>query len=96
MCVGELKRKSHEALVDRHDRARIVKLPAIVGSAEDGDELPVGEELVPVLDHLVRANHEVKVVLLQKLGDHVGAESVRDAAVVLRPPTGRGGEGGGG
>eukprot|EP00965_Chrysotila_dentata_P049120 1629022-Pleurochrysis_carterae.AAC.1 len=56
-------------------RASVVKLSA----------LPVGEKLVAVLDDLVRAHHEVKVVLLQKLANHVRTKRVRDAAVVLGP-----------
>lgn len=31
------------------------------------------------------ATYEVQVVLMQELGDHVGTERVRDAAVVLAP-----------
>ena len=45
---------AHQALVDRHDRAGVVELAAVVGRREDGHQLPVGEELVAVLHHLVR------------------------------------------
>ena len=45
---------AHQALVDRHDRAGVVELAAVVGRREDGDQLPVGEELVAVLHHLGR------------------------------------------
>ena len=82
---GEDAERAHQALVDRHHRARVVKLAAVVGRAEDRDELPVGEELVAVLDDLVRADDEVVVVLREELADDVGAEGVRDAAVVLGP-----------
>mmetsp|Transcript_20130 Transcript_20130/g.47559 ORF Transcript_20130/g.47559 Transcript_20130/m.47559 type:complete len:311 (+) Transcript_20130:506-1438(+) len=76
---------AHQAFVNRHDRAGVVEFAAIVGRREDGDELPVGEELVAVLHDLVRAHHQVEVVLLQELADNVGAEGVRHAAVVLCP-----------
>ena len=66
-------------------RAGVVELAAIVGRREDGDQLPVSEELVAVLHDLVRAHHQVEVVLGQELAHDVGAEGVRDAAVVLRP-----------
>lgn len=52
---------------------------------KERDELPLGEELVPVLDDLVRAANEVHVVFLQEARDDVGTERERDAAVVLRP-----------
>ena len=80
---------AHEAVVDAHHRARIVELAAIVGCREDGDQLPLGKELVAVLDDLVRAADEVEVVLVEEARDHVGAKSVRDAAVVLAPARAR-------
>lgn len=43
---------AHEGLVDGHHGARVVELPAVVGGAEEGDELALREELVPVLHHL--------------------------------------------
>eukprot|EP00964_Phaeocystis_antarctica_P076659 scaffold47411_cov57-Phaeocystis_antarctica.AAC.1 len=76
---------AHQAFVNRHDRAGVVEFAAIVGRREDGDELPVSEELVAVLHDLVRAHHQVEVVLLEKARHHVRAEGVRHAAVVLCP-----------
>ena len=35
--------------------------------------------------HLMRAADEVEVVLVEELGDHLGAERERHAAVVLAP-----------
>jgi hypothetical protein len=43
---------AHERLVDAHHGARVVELAAVVGRAEDGDQLPLCEELVPILHHL--------------------------------------------
>eukprot|EP00964_Phaeocystis_antarctica_P067018 scaffold40561_cov72-Phaeocystis_antarctica.AAC.4 len=74
-----------QVLVDAHHRAAVVELAAVVGRREDRYEAAVGEELVAVLDDLVRAHDEVEVVLLEEAAHHVGAEGVRDAAVVLRP-----------
>ena len=87
MLLGWLQNseRAHEALIDGHHCARIIELATIIGRREDGHELPVGEELVAVLDDLVRTHDQIKVVLLQKFADDVGAKSVRDAAIVLRP-----------
>lgn len=41
----------------------VVKLAAVVGRGEERDELPLGEELVAVLDDLVRAADQVELVL---------------------------------
>ena len=88
LLVGRLEdaEGAHKRLVDGHDGARIVELSAVVGRGEDRHELPVGEELIAVLDDLVRAHDQVVVVLLKEFADNVGAKRVRDAAVVLRPP----------
>ena len=77
---------AHEGLVDGHHGAGVVELSAVIWGGEKGDELPAGEELVPVLDDLVGAADEVEVVLVKELGDDVLAEGEGDAAVVLAPP----------
>ena len=58
---------------------------AVVGSAEEGDQLTLGEELVPVLHHLVGPADQVEVVLVEELGRHLRSERERHAAVVLAP-----------
>ena len=68
-----------------HDGARVVELSAVVGRGEEGDERPLVEELVAVLDDLVRAHDEAEVVLGQEGVDHVGAEAVAHAAVAGLP-----------
>lgn len=52
---------------------------------EERHELPLGKELVSILDDLVRAADEVHVVLLEEARDDVGSERERDSAIVLRP-----------
>merc|ERR1712070_544141 len=74
---------AHQRLVDRHHRSRVVKLAAVIRRAEKRDELTLGEELVPILDDLVRAANQVHVHLLQEAGDYIGPEDERDSAVVL-------------
>jgi len=76
---------AHESLVDAHHGAGVVELTAVVGGREKGDQLPLGEELVAVLNDLVGSADEVHVVLLEELADDVWAEGERDTAVVLTP-----------
>ena len=47
--------------------------------------MAVGEELVAVLHHLVRAHDQVVVVLHEELAHHVSAKGIRYAAIILRP-----------
>jgi hypothetical protein len=51
---------THERLIDTHHAAGVVKLPAVVGRGEEGHQLTLGEELVPVLHHLLnmQASHQ--------------------------------------
>ena len=76
---------AHEGLVDRHDGGRVVELPAVVRGREEGDELPAGEELVPVLHHLVGPADQIQIVLVEKGADDVLPEGEGDAPVVLPP-----------
>merc|ERR1719426_219622 len=76
---------AHEIVPDRHHGTGIVELTAVVRRGEECDHLAAREELVAVLDDLVRAHDEVKVVLVQEVRDDVRAEDVGDATVVLGP-----------
>jgi len=46
--------RAHERRVDGHNRGCVVELATVVGRREERDEPPVGEELVAVLDDLMR------------------------------------------
>ena len=76
---------AHECLVHRHHGTSVVELAAVVGSAEEGDQLTFGEELVPILHHLVGPANQVEVVLVEEFGRHLCAERERHPAVVLAP-----------
>ena len=78
--------RAHQGLVHAHHRTRVVELPAVVGSAENGDQLALCKELITVLDDLVCAAYEVKVMCLEELHNHVRAEDVGYATVILSPP----------
>ena len=78
--------RTQQRLVDAHHRAGVVKLPAVVRRGEECDKVPLGKELVTILDDLVRTANEVHVVLLQEPRDDVGPEGKGHAAVILAPP----------
>lgn len=55
----------------------IVKLAAVIRRGEECDELPLGEELVAILHHLVRATDQVELVLRQELAYHLQMKTKR-------------------
>lgn len=42
-----------QILVDGHSRSSIIELTGVAGSREDRHELPIGEEFIAVLNHLL-------------------------------------------
>jgi hypothetical protein len=64
LCRLEDLERAQQALVDAHHGASIVKLAAVVGSTEKGDELAFREELVTIFDDLMSAADEIHVMLL--------------------------------
>ena len=76
---------AEQAFVHAHHGTGIVELAAVIGGAEQGDELTLGEELVTILDDLMGTADEVHVVFLQETGDNIGTEREGDTAVVLGP-----------
>lgn len=49
----------------------VVKLAAVIRRWEQSDQLPLGEELVSVLNHLVGAADQIKLVLGQKFANNL-------------------------
>jgi hypothetical protein len=78
---------AHERVVNAHHGARIVELAAVIWCRKQCYQLPLREEFVAVFNYLVCAAHEVHVVLVQKLANHLAAKSERNATVVLAPST---------
>jgi hypothetical protein len=76
---------AEQALIHAHHGTGIVELAAVVGGAEQRDELALGEELVTILDDLVGTADEVHVVFLQEARDDIWAEREGDTAIVLGP-----------
>ena len=76
---------AEQALVNTHHGACIVKLSAVVGSTEEGDELALGEELVSIFDDLMSTADEIHVMLLQEARNDVGTEGEGNTTVVFAP-----------
>jgi len=76
---------TQQTLIDAHHSTGIVKLAAVVGRAEERDQLALGEELVTVFDYLVSSANQIHVVLLEESRDDVGTKSKRDTTVVFAP-----------
>jgi hypothetical protein len=76
---------AEQALINTHHGTGVVKLAAVVRSAEQRDELALREELVAILDNLVGAADKVHVVLLEEPRDDIRAKGERYTAVVLGP-----------
>ena len=51
---------------DRKTLTCIVEFTAIVGGGEQGDQLPLGKELVAILDHLMGAANQVELMFPQE------------------------------
>jgi hypothetical protein len=77
--------RAEQTLIDTHHGTRIVKLSTVVRRTEQGDELAFREELVSVLDHLMRTTDEVHVVFLQEARNHVRTEGETDTSIILTP-----------
>nr|POE77548.1 hypothetical protein CFP56_09195 [Quercus suber] len=76
---------AEQGLVDAHHRSSVVEFATVVRGGEECDELTLGEELVAVLDHLMRAAYQIHVVFLQEARHDVRTEREADTPVVLRP-----------
>merc|ERR1719253_487640 len=76
---------THKGVVNRHHGTRIVKLPAIVRGAEDCNQLPLGEELIPILNDLMCAANQIQVVLLKEAGNDIGTKYERHPAIIFCP-----------
>jgi hypothetical protein len=76
---------AEQAFVDAHHRTSVVELAAVVRCAEQGDELALREELVPVLYDLMGSTDEIHVVLLEEARYNVRTECEADTSIVLTP-----------
>ena len=77
---------TQQTLVDAHHRTCVVEFTAVVGCAEQCDELTLREELVTIFYDLMRTTDEVHVMLLQEARNHIRSEREADTSVVLAPP----------
>jgi hypothetical protein len=76
---------THQRLIHTHHRTRVIEFPAIIGSREEGYELPTSKKFVSVLYDLMRSAYQIHIVFLEEPSDNVGSERERDTAVVFGP-----------
>lgn len=69
LCTGEKTKKTSTVISvlehigqNKPRLTRIVKLAAVVGRREECHELTLGEEFVPIFDHLVGSAYQIKVM----------------------------------
>ena len=77
--------RAEQALIHAHHGTGVVELAAVVGSAEQRNELTLREELIAILNDLMRAADEIHVVFLEEARDDVGTEREGNATVVFGP-----------
>lgn len=77
--------RTKQALINTHHRTSIVKFTTVVRSAEQRHELPLGEELVAILDDLMGTAYQIHVVFLEETRDDVGTECKRHATIIFAP-----------
>lgn len=78
--------RAEQAFVDTHHGTGVVKLSAVIGRAEQGNELAFRKELVTILDDLMGTTYEIHVMLLQESGHYIWAEREGHTTVVFAPP----------
>lgn len=78
-------KRAHERLVDGHHSACIIELAAVVRGRKEGNQLPLGKELITVFHDLVRATDQVQIVTIQEFADNISSESEGHSSVVLAP-----------
>jgi len=74
-------------LINGHNSACVVKFSTIVRGTEKRDKRTPCEELIPILDNLVRPADEVEAMLAQKALHNIWAECERNTSVILAPTT---------
>merc|ERR1712048_787234 len=76
---------AHQGIVNRHHCTCVVEFATIVWRTEYRDQLAFREELVPVLNNLMRSNNEVHIMLLEKAAYDVGSKDEGNTTVILLP-----------
>lgn len=78
-------KRTDKFLSNAHQCTIIVEFTTVVRCREDCHQLPLSKELVAVFDYLVCSADQVKVVLFQKLADHIIAEQVAHSPFAFSP-----------
>lgn len=76
---------AHQSLVYTHHPPGVVKLSAVVGGGEQGDQLSLREKLVTILHDLMSSAYQVQIVSVEELGDDISPECETHPSVVFSP-----------
>ena len=74
-----------EILLYCHNGPIILVLPEVVRDTEKSHQLLLEHEFIPVLDHLVGPHHQVIVVILKEVEDHISSITIGNAPLVVLP-----------
>ena len=77
--------RTHQWLVDAHDRAWIVELSAIIWCAKNCYQLSFCKKFVTLFDDLMRSAYQVDILLFQKIWHYVSSENEAYTSFVLLP-----------
>lgn len=77
--------RTQQTLVHAHHGARIVEFSAVVGSAEQRNELSFREKFVAILNNLMCAANEIHIMLLQEARYDVRPKGEGDTTIVFTP-----------
>lgn len=77
--------RTQQTLIHTHHGTCIIKLAAVIRSAEQGHKLSFAKELVAVLHNLMCATDQIHVVLLEESRHNIRAESERHSTIIFAP-----------
>jgi len=76
---------AHQSVINRHHCPSVIKLSAVVRSAEQGHQLSLCKELVAILYNLMSSADQIYVMFLVKSCHNFLAECETNSSVILSP-----------
>lgn len=84
-----LRLEYHEAtsqvLSHFHQAPVVFKHSAVVGGAEDGHQLPIGEELIAIINHKMTSANEINFIFVTEIFHNLLIEGEADSSLILFP-----------
>lgn len=85
LCRVHLVEGAAQVVVYLQHRSIVVEFIAVVRGTKYCHKLLVGEELVPILHHLVATHYQIEAVLLEEFIHHQVTKYVGDTALTFTP-----------